>query len=195
MPSEALTSDDELHWLALRMVPGLGTRRLGQVIDLWGTPQAIFRASKAELEDAGLSPGVAQSIASGCPFEEAVTQQQLLHDRGATLVPVTSPYYPAALKEIYDPPPMLFVRGTHLDLLGNLMIGIVGTRRPTPYGIAVAQRFGKDLAGAGLTIVSGMARGIDTAAHKAVLEVGGDTIAVFGSGVDEIYPVENRKLA
>jgi DNA processing protein len=199
MPTTAgtpgLTSDDELHWLALRMVPGLGTRRLGHLIDLWSTPQAVFRSSKPELEAAGLSPGVAQSIASGCSFEDAVTQQQRLADRGANLVPVTSPCYPPALKDIFDPPPLLFVRGTHLDLLGTLMIGIVGTRRPTAYGTTVAQRFGKDLAVAGLTIVSGMARGIDTAAHKAVLEAGGNTIAVFGCGVDEIYPSENRKLA
>ncbi len=89
---------------------------------------------------------------------------------------------------------MLFVRG-RVELLATLMVGIVGTRRPTAYGTAVAQRLAKDLALAGLTITSGMARGIDTAAHRAAIEAGGDTIAVFGCGVDELYPSENRKLA
>ena len=190
----SLTQDDQLHWLALRMVPGLGTRKVGQLIQVFRTPQAVFRSSRSELEAAGLSPAVAQSIASGCAFEEAVDQQQKLVSSGAGLVPVTDPRYPPCLEEIYDPPPMLFVRG-RVELLATLMLGVVGTRRPTAYGTAVSQRLAKDLAVAGLTIVSGMARGIDTAAHRAALEAGGDTIAVFGCGVDEVYPAENRKLA
>jgi len=190
----ALTADDELHWLALRMVPGLGTRKLGLLIEIFRTPQAIFRASRSEIESAGIMPGVAQSIASGCAFEDAVDQQHKLTQAGAMLVPVTSAAYPPRLREIYDPPPILFARG-RVDLLGALMLGVVGTRRPTAYGTAVAGRLAKDLAGAGLTIVSGMARGIDTAAHRAVLDAGGDTIAVFGCGVDEVYPAENCKLS
>jgi len=189
-----LSQEEELHWLALRMVPGLGTRKSGQLISTFRTPQAIFRASRSELEAAGLSSGVAQSIASGCAFDEAVDQQQKLADAGAQLVTMTDPRYPPPLLQIFDPPPMLYVRG-RTELLASLMIGVVGTRRPTAYGTAVAARFAKDLSGAGLTIVSGMARGIDTAAHRAALEAGGDTIAVFGCGVDEVYPSENRKLA
>ncbi|MEQ1946166.1 MAG: DNA-processing protein DprA [Bryobacteraceae bacterium] len=104
------------------------------------------------------------------------------------------PDYPPALREIFDSPPLLFAKG-RLELLGSVMLGVVGTRRPTAYGKAAATRLSKDLAEAGLTIVSGMARGIDTAAHSAVLEANGDTIAVFGSGIDQIYPAENRKLA
>jgi DNA processing protein len=114
------------------------------------------------------------------------------------VVPLTDPRYPARLKEIFDPPPLLFARG-RVELMGELTLGIVGTRRPTAYGIAAASRLARDLAGAGLAIASGMARGIDTAAHRAALEVGrdaaGNTIAVFGCGVDEVYPAENRKLA
>ncbi len=189
-----LTQEEELHWLALRMVPGLGTRKSSQLIASFRTPQAIFRASKSELEAAGLSPSVAQSIASGCAFEDAADQQQKLAEAGAQLVTMTDSLYPPALLEIFDPPPMLFVRGQP-ELLASLMIAIVGTRRPTAYGTAVSARFARDLSGAGLTIASGMARGIDTAAHKAALEAGGGTVAVFGCGVDHIYPAENRKLA
>jgi DNA processing protein len=189
-----LTQEEELHWLALRMVPGLGTRKSGQLIATFRTPQAIFRASKSELEAAGLSPSVAQSIASGCAFDEAVDQQQKAAESGAQVIAMTDPAYPQGLLEIFDPPPILYVRG-RVELLGSLMIGVVGTRRPTAYGTAVAGRFAKDLSAAGLTIASGMARGIDTAAHRAVLDAGGDTVAVFGCGVDQIYPSENRKLA
>jgi len=193
-----LTRETELHWLALRMTPGLGTRTAVQLIETFKTPEAVFRASRSELEAAGVSSGLAQSIASGCAFDDAVTQQQKLAETGAVVVPLTDSRYPPRLKEIFDPPPLLFARG-RAEFMGELVLGIVGTRRPTPYGIAAAVRLAKDLARAGLAIVSGMARGIDTAAHRAVLEVGletgAGTIAVFGCGVDEVYPAENRKLA
>lgn len=189
-----LSSDESIHWLALRMAAGLGTRKAGRLIEIFRTPQAVFRASKSELEAAGLSPAVAQSVASGCAFEEAAEQHEKVAKLGVALVPITDPRYPPRLKEIFDPPPLLYARG-RVELLGNLMLGVVGTRRPTAYGTQVATRLSKDLAEAGLTIASGMARGIDTAAHRAVLEAGGDTVAVFGCGVDEVYPAENRRLA
>lgn len=188
------TDEEALYWLALRMTPGLGTRGAGQLLGVWRTPQAIFRASRSELEAAGLSPSLAQSIVSGCAFDDAADQQHKAREAGAVLVPVTSAAYPPALRQIFDPPPVLFARG-RLDLLGTLMLGVVGTRRPTPYGIAAATRLATDLAGAGMTIASGMARGVDTSAHLGALEAGAGTVAVFGSGVDQIYPAENRKLA
>ena len=157
------------------------------------TPQAIFRASRTELEAAGLPGSIAQSLASGCTFEDAVDQQEKMLACGATLIPIHDPRYPALLKEIFDPPIALFTRG-RVELLGSIGLGVVGTRRPTHYGTAAAERLSADLAQAGLTIVSGMARGIDTAAHRSALAVGGDSIAVFGCGVDELYPAENRKL-
>jgi DNA processing protein len=190
----ALTADESLHWLALRMSAGVGTRKAGRLVEIFRTPQAIFRASRSELEAAGLSAGVAQSIASGCAFEEAAEQHEKVTKLGVELIPITDPRYPPRLRDIFDPPPLLYARG-RVELLGNLMLGVVGTRRPTAYGVQVATRLSKDLSEAGLTITSGMARGIDTAAHRAVLEVEGDTIAVFGCGVDEVYPAENRKLA
>ena len=189
-----LTEEEILHWLALRMTPGLGARTAMELIRRYKDPQRIFRVSISELEDAGVPAGMARSLTSGCAFDDAVTQQQKLAAAGAELVPVTDPRYPARLKEIYDPPPMLFARG-RIELLDRLGIAVVGTRRPSHYGVTAAARLAGDLANAGLVIISGMARGIDTAAHKAALEAGGDTIAVFGCGVDELYPVENKKLS
>ncbi|HVP45844.1 MAG TPA: DNA-processing protein DprA [Bryobacteraceae bacterium] len=194
MPVLTTNRDEELHWLALRLVPGLGARSAGKLIARFRTPQAVFRASRTELEGAGLSGAVAQSIASGCSFEDAVLQQEKMLETGTAAIAITDPRYPALLREIFDPPVVLFARG-RLELLGAIMLGVVGTRRPTPYGIAAAERLAGDLARAGLAIVSGMARGIDTAAHKAALAAGSDTVAVFGCGVDIVYPAENRNLS
>jgi DNA processing protein len=194
MLSPVLSREEELYWLALKLVPGLGTRTSGKLLDRFRTPQAIFRASRTELEAAGLSGAIAQSVASGCTFEEAALQQERMLQSDAVAVTIGDPRYPQSLREIFDPPILLYVRG-RVELLQNLALGVVGTRRPTPYGLAVAERLSGDLAHAGLTIVSGMARGIDTAAHKGALAHGGDTIAVLGCGVDVVYPLENRKLA
>lgn len=189
-----VSTEEELYWLALRMVPGLGTRKAGLLIERFRSPQRIFRASVSELEDAGLLGGVARSIASGCSFEDAAAQQQKLRQTGTTLVSLGDAAYPQPLRDIFDPPVTLFARG-NIEMLQSLMIGVVGTRRPTPYGVAAAERLSADLAQAGLTIVSGMARGIDTAAHRGALSVNGKTIAVLGCGTDIVYPSENRRLA
>jgi DNA processing protein len=189
-----LNKEEELHWLALRLIPGLGARKANQLLGQFRTPHAIFRASRSELEAAGLSGSAAQTIASGCTFDDALDQQQKVLESGAILLPCSDPAYPQRLKEIFDPPIALFARG-RIELLQSVMLGVVGTRRPTAYGNAAAERLSSDLAQAGLTIVSGMARGIDTSAHRSALAVGGDTMAVFGCGVDLVYPAENRKLA
>ena len=194
MPTPTIGREEELHWLALTLVPGLGTRNAGKVIARFRTPQAIFRASPSELESAGISGGLARSIVSGCTFEDAVAQQEKMMAAGAVAVTINDPRYPPLLREVFDPPILLFARG-RVELLQGTMFGVVGTRRPTPYGLAATERLSADLARAGLTIVSGMARGIDTAAHKSTLAAGGDTIAVLGCGVDVVYPAENRNLA
>jgi DNA processing protein len=175
-------------------VPGLGTRNAVKLLERFRTPEALFRSSRSELEAAGLPPGVAQTVSSGCSFEDAVRQQEIMREKGAECVPLTDPRYPQRLRQIFDPPVLLFARG-RIEMLGSLMLGVVGTRRPTPYGLAVAERLAADLARAGLTVVSGMARGIDTAAHHGALSAEGDTVAVLGCGVDVIYPSENRRLA
>jgi DNA processing protein len=194
MDSPVLSREEELNWLALRLVPGLGSRTAGKLLDRYRTPRAVFRASRSELEGAGVSGSVAQSIASGCAFDDAAGQHEKMALAGAVLVTLGDPRYPRALREIYDPPILLFARG-RVELLQSVTLGVVGTRRPTPYGLAVAERLSADLAHAGLTIASGMARGIDSAAHKGALGAGGATIAVLGCGADVVYPSENRKLA
>ena len=194
MPVLTINRDEELHWLALRLVPGLGARNAGKLIARFRTPQAVFRASRTELEGAGVSGALAQSIASGCSFEDAVLQQEKMLETGTAAIAITDPRYPALLREIFDPPVVLFARG-RTELLSAIMLGVVGTRRPTPYGVAAAERLAGDLARAGLAIVSGMARGIDTAAHRAALAAQSDTIAVLGCGVDIVYPSENRNLS
>jgi DNA processing protein len=193
-PLSPLSAEEELYWLALRLVPGLGTRRSNVLLEKFQTPRAIFNASPAELEHAGLGGALARSVSSGCSFEDAAGQQQILKSAGAQIIPLGDARYPEPLRRIYDPPPVLFARG-NTALLSSICIGVVGTRHPTPYGVAAAERLSGDLARAGLTITSGMARGIDTAAHKACLAAGGATIAVLGCGVDVVYPSENRKLA
>ncbi len=190
----AYTREEELHWIALHLTPGLGPRRAVQLLQRFRTPEAIFRASASDLESAGVSSGVAASMASGCVFEEAATQQQQAIDAGAVVVPLPSAAYPERLRGTYDPPVLLFVRG-RLELLNAVNVAVVGTRRPSAYGNAAAERIARELAEAGVCVVSGMARGIDTKAHQAVLAAGGDTVAVFGCGVDVVYPVENRQLA
>src|ERR1700733_16207936 len=107
----ALTADESLHWLALRMSGGVGTRKAGRLVEIFRSPQAIFRASRSELQAAGLSAGVAQSLASGCAFDDAADQQNQAARAGAVLIPVTDARYPPALRDIFDPPPLLYARG------------------------------------------------------------------------------------
>ena len=194
MPVPLASSERALHWLALCLVPGLGPIRIRALLQRYGSPEAVFRASASELEAAGVPPGPARSIAAGCTFDDALLQHERVKAEGVMLIGTRDPTYPELLRRTADPPVLLFVKG-RLEMLASPMLAVVGTRRPTPYGRNVAERFAYDLAAAGLTIVSGMARGIDTCAHQGALKARGGTIAVFGSGLDHVYPAENRKLA
>jgi len=189
----AISQEEALHWLALRLVPGLGTVGAVKLLQKLKSPQAIFRASASELEGAGMSPAQARNIASGCSFEDAVDQQQKMLAVGARLIAIHDQFFPLRLREIFDPPIVLFAIG-RAELMSTPAIGIVGTRNPTPYGMAAAERLSADLSRAGLTIISGMARGIDSSAHQATLKEGGDTVAILGCGVDVVYPSNNRRL-
>ncbi|MCL4844136.1 MAG: DNA-processing protein DprA [Bryobacteraceae bacterium] len=191
----ALRSDDEtLHWLALHLTPGLGARKTLDLLAAYRTPQAIFRASASELAGQGVPGAVARSIASGCLFEDAASQHERMAREGVTLLTVHDAAYPELLRQIFDPPVVLFARG-RIEILGRVGVAIVGSRLASTYGKAVAERLATDLAARGVTVVSGMARGIDTAAHLGALAAQGPTLAVYGCGVDVVYPRENRSLA
>ena len=184
-----------LYWLALHLTPGLGAQRALRLVKVFGHPERIFHASLSELEAAmpQLPKATAESIHAGIAFEEAADEIRKVQGAGVQVVPYQDPRYPARLKEIYDPPILLYVRG-RVELLRGHTLAVVGTRRPTPYGKAVAEKLSRDMVRMGLTHVSGMARGIDAASHAGALEGGGDTVAVLGTGVDTPYPRENRKL-
>lgn len=187
-------SDAELFTLALALIPGMGPRRGARALEKFGTARAVFESSRRELEDAGLSGSLAQTVVSGGSFDEAILQREKAADFGTKIIPIGTPLYPKLLSEIADPPLVLFAKGD-TAMLSAVSIGVVGTRRPTTYGKAVAERLSKEIADLGIAVVSGMARGVDTYAHKAALRGKGGTIAVFGCGVDVIYPAENRALA
>jgi len=197
MPTIAaeMTATERVHWLALRLVPGLGARSAVKLIERYYSPEAVFRASRSELLGEGIKPGPAQSIVSGTTFDDAVEQIRLMEDGGVSIVCWQDDDYPPELRNIFDAPLLLFTLGDR-SLMQRVQVAIVGTRRPTPYGLAATERLTADLVTqGGPVIISGMARGIDTSAHKTALASGGKTIAVFGCGVDVIYPAENRKLA
>jgi DNA processing protein len=182
------------YWLALALTPALGPTRARKLVERCGGIGKVFLASLTELEAAGLQAASAQSIALGNSLQLAEEELLRAATAGAQIVALDDPAYPEALRNIYDPPLLLYVRG-EAGLLAHPGIAVVGTRHPTPYGIGMAQRLASDLAARGLLIISGMARGVDTAAHKGALNGKGRTIAVWGTGVDVPYPRENQKLA
>ena len=186
--------DDYVGWLALALTPGLGARTAGKLLREFGSPDAIFNASLTALEAQRLPAAVAQAVHSRQPLSDAARELAKAQAVGCRLLSWDEPEYPSRLREIYDPPPLLYVLG-NVELLNRHTISIVGARRPTPYGNQMAERLAKDLADRGLVIASGLARGIDASAHKGALaSATGVTIGVLGSGIDVIYPKENKKI-
>ncbi|MGA9182882.1 MAG: DNA-processing protein DprA [Candidatus Acidiferrales bacterium] len=186
--------DQYLGWLALALTPGLGARMAGKLLTALGSPDRIFSASLTELEAQRLPAAVAQAIHTRQPLSAAAKELAQAQAAGIRLLTWDEPEYPQRLREIYDPPPLLYVRG-NIELLNRHQISIVGSRRPTPYGNQMAERLSRDLADRGLVIVSGLARGVDSSAHKGALSSpAGATIGVLGCGIDVIYPKENKKV-
>jgi len=183
-----------LQWLALSLTPGLGPTRVRKLVEFMGGIQVIFQATLTDLEATGLQAVSAQSIGTGRSIEMAHDEFARATADGVQIVVLDHPSYPAQLKQIYDPPPVLYLRG-NAAAITQPGIALVGTRHPTPYGIGMAERLACDLAARGLVIFSGLARGVDSAGHRGALQAKGKTVAVLGTGVDEIYPKENSRLA
>jgi DNA processing protein len=194
LQTSAHTATHLLEWLAISLTTGLGPTRARKLVEHFGSPEAIFRASLTELEGSGIQAISAQSIATGKSAELAREEIARTAAMGTTLISMEDSSYPPRLKEIYDPPLILYIRGNP-EVLTRPGIAMVGTRHPTPYGSGMAERLACDLAAQGLVIISGMARGVDTASHRGAISAKGKTVAVFGTGVDVIYPKENSRLA
>lgn len=180
--------------LRLMLVSGVGPKIRKALLTRFDTPEAVLAATEEELQSVpGVGPKLAREIRHADLTTNPEEELELCRTSGITLLPDYDSRYPRCLSEIHDPPPLLFERGELLprDSLG---VAIVGTRHPTDYGRRQAEKLAAGLARAGLTIISGMARGIDSVAHRAALEAGGRTIAVLGSGLLEIYPPEHKDL-
>ncbi len=187
-------NEETFYWLALSLIPGVGSTFFKRLLDRFKTPEAVFRASKKELlKVEGIGEKVVGALQNG-PSEKRVKRElSLLKEVGGTLLTLQDVAYPKRLRDIYDPPPLLYLRG-ELRKQDELAVSIVGSRRTSPYGRWVTEKISRDLVRHGLTIVSGMARGIDSLAHWGAISEGGRTIAVLGCGVDIIYPSEHRTL-
>ena len=187
-------TEEILDWLGLSLTPGVGSILFKRLLERFQTPAAVFKASVKELLTVeGLGERVAEEIRKG-PFEKAAEKELHLLDRvGGKIITFQEETYPKRLKAIYDPPPILYTRG-ELRKEDHLAISVVGSRRTSSYGRSVTEKIARELVRHGVTIVSGMARGIDSVAHQSAISGGGRTIAILGCGVDVIYPPENRSL-
>ena len=194
LPSTPTLDEDRLAWLALVLAPGLGPKRILDAAKQLKAPSQIFELPLTALEGLRFPAEAAQFIFDGKARQAAEEEWARVASQGATLVTYSCAEYPERLKEIYDPPPVLWVRGA-ATLLSRPGIAIVGTRHPSPYGTGIAEMLARDLAVRRLLIISGMARGIDSCAHKGALAARMPTVAVWGTGIDVVYPKENKRLA
>jgi DNA processing protein len=182
-------------WLALNMTPGIGPRAAAKLLERFGSAEAVYRATRAELEKVKLLPEAVDSIIARDQHERAEAEVAAIKKLGGDVLILDDGVYPSLLREIYDPPIALYVKGAWLECLDQPCVAIVGSRRCSTYGQNAASMLARDLAQRGVTIVSGFARGIDAAAHRGAIEAGGRTIAVLGTGIDEVYPRDHKKLA
>jgi DNA processing protein len=212
---DALKRDEvgRLGWMALALTPEMGPTRIARAMERLGAnasgdaggilnetvrafcgAERVFDASLTELEAAGMPARAAQFVADGRARAAAEKEVERVAEAGGFFLTREDAAYPGRLLQIYDPPAVLWVRGD-AKLLERPGIAVVGTRHPTPYGAGMAEMLARDLANRRMTILSGMARGVDSAAHKGALDANGLTVAVWGTGIDVVYPKENKKLA
>jgi DNA processing protein len=185
---------DYAPWIALSRVKGLGRVTFKKLVAHFGDPAAAFSATSSELAAiGGLDANVIEGLRGFSEWEEVEKEIRRAEQTGALLIPFSDANYPPRLRMIADPPPLLYVKGA-LCADDDRAVAVVGSRSASEYGRRVARNLCRDLVSLGFTVVSGMARGLDGAAHEAALSAGGRTIAVLGSGVDRPYPPEHEKL-
>jgi DNA processing protein len=190
-----MASADELkYWVGFSKMPGIGRVKISQLLEHFTTMEYAWKASAGELKRAGLDSKTVETIVNLRPRISLNTEIDGLKQHKVKVLTCNSPAYPQRLKEIYDYPPVLYVRGNLLPE-DECCIAVVGTRRATVYGRQAAEEIVSDLARNKITIISGLAKGIDSVAHRAAIEADGRTIAVFACGLDIVYPAENAKLA
>ena len=188
------SDDSRLYWFALQTVPNIGSVRYTVLVKRFGSPQVALEASIAELKRIpDFGEKVVESLKTHVDWEEAEKQLASLDKSGARMITILDDAYPEPLKRIYAPPPFLLIRGD-LTAADEDAVAIVGSRVCTAYGRQIAEQLARGLVDVGMTVVSGLARGIDSCAHQGALKAGGRTIAVLGCGLDIIYPPENEKL-
>jgi DNA processing protein len=181
-------------WVAFSLIPGVGTQRVRAMLARFGSLAEAWRATRSELKEAGLDTRTVRQICDERGNIGPDEEWERLEQAGVRALTWGDPEYPSRLREIADPPPVLYVRG-QMSPRDDLSLAVVGTRRPTPYGRQVAEEMSYQLASRQLTVISGLARGVDGVAHRAALQAGGRTIAVMACGLDMVYPPEHKKLA
>jgi DNA processing protein len=186
--------DERQYWIGLNMVKGIGAARLRALLEIFGDARTAWEAPAEALRATGLPGGVVKNLLTLRSGVDLGTAWEQIRAQGIRVLIWDDDAYPRRLREIANPPPVLYLRG-ELAETDEWAVAIVGTRRITAYGRQVAERIAAHLAAAGVTVVSGLALGVDTVAHQTALDAGGRTLAVLGSGVDRIYPARNRKLA
>ena len=189
-----MTSGDVKYWIGFNLVSGIGPVRVRSLVQTFGGIEAAWKAPAEELRRVGLGEKLVQRLVEARSALDLANELGRVQQLGLQVLPMDDPQYPAPLKEIESPPLVLYLSG-QLVPQDEWAAAIVGTRRATPYGKAVTAELAGGLAASGVTVVSGLARGIDGIAHQAALEAGGRTLAVLGSGLDHIYPPEHRNLA
>jgi len=189
-----MTNKDIKYWVGFSLIPRIGRVKLSQLEGHFGNLKDAWQATPAELKHAGLDSGAINAVTYWRPKISLEAELEKLDRYGVKALTFHDPDYPSRLKEIYDYPPVLYVRGSLLPQ-DEWYLAVVGTRRATVYGRQVTEEIVADLVQNKITIISGLAKGIDSVAHQAALEAGGRTISVFASGLDIVYPAENATLA
>lgn len=183
-----------ISWIALNMTPGVGPRAATKLLERFGSPDAIFHARRGELESLRLKPETIESIIGRALHDKASAELDRVKELGGDVVILDDGSYPGLLREIDDPPPVLYVKGDWQACFEQPAVGVIGSRTCSTYGENSSEMLARDLASRGICIVSGLARGIDSAAHRGAIRGQGKTIAVLGTGIDSVYPRENTGL-